>query len=76
VGQTVGTLPPGGVTSTATVQGATYYLCGATWFSPAFGANGVYYRVVPPPPGQAATADDKLLVLAKQLRVLAALEGF
>ncbi len=30
-------------------NGATYYNCGAAWFSPAYGANGVYYRVVPPP---------------------------
>jgi len=33
----------------ATVQTATYYVCNGTWFSPAFGANGVYYRVVPIP---------------------------
>jgi hypothetical protein len=31
------------------VNGATYYLCGNTWFSPSYGANGVYYRVVPTP---------------------------
>lgn len=31
------------------VQGRTYYLCGNTWFQPAYGANGVYYRVVPTP---------------------------
>jgi hypothetical protein len=31
------------------VHGATYYLCGNTWFQPAYGANGVYYRVVPAP---------------------------
>lgn len=31
------------------VNGAMYYLCGNTWFSPAYGANGVYYRVVPTP---------------------------
>jgi hypothetical protein len=31
------------------INGATYYLCGNTWFSPAYGANGVYYRVVPTP---------------------------
>jgi hypothetical protein len=31
------------------VQGQTYYMCGNTWFSPAYGANGVYYRVVPAP---------------------------
>ena len=31
------------------VNGQTYYLCGNTWFSPNYGANGVYYRVVPTP---------------------------
>jgi hypothetical protein len=31
------------------VNGAIYYFCGNTWFSPAYGANGVYYRVVPTP---------------------------
>jgi hypothetical protein len=29
--------------------GGTYYLCGNTWFQPSYGANGVYYRVVPTP---------------------------
>jgi hypothetical protein len=29
--------------------GVAYYNCGGTIFSPAYGANGVYYRVVPPP---------------------------
>ena len=32
-----------------TVQGMTYYLCDNTWFQPTYGANGVYYRVVPAP---------------------------
>jgi len=32
-----------------TVQGETYYLCGNTWFSPFYGANGISYRVVPTP---------------------------
>ena len=31
------------------VQSGTYYLCGNTWFQPSYGANGVYYRVVPAP---------------------------
>ena len=30
-------------------NGSTYYLNGNTWFQPAFGANGVYYRVVAAP---------------------------
>jgi hypothetical protein len=31
------------------VQGQQYYLCGNTWFKPSFGANGVFYTVVPTP---------------------------
>jgi hypothetical protein len=27
----------------------TYYMCGNTWFQPSYGANGVYYTVVPAP---------------------------
>ena len=49
MGQMVGALPAGCITPT--VQGTTYYLCGNTWFSAAYGANGVYYRVVPGPGG-------------------------
>jgi len=30
-------------------DGTTYYLSGNTWFKPAYGANGVYYTVVPTP---------------------------
>jgi len=34
----------------ANIQGANYYVCGSdTWFKPSFGANGVFYRVVPTP---------------------------
>jgi hypothetical protein len=46
-GAIVVTLPAG--CSSPNVRGQTYYLCGNTWFSPAYGANGVYYRVVPTP---------------------------
>ena len=28
-------------------NGVTYYLNGNTWFKPSYGANGVYYTVVP-----------------------------
>jgi hypothetical protein len=35
--------------ATPNVQGQSYYLCGNTWFQPSYGANGVYYRVVPAP---------------------------
>ncbi len=31
------------------VGGKTYYLCGNTWFKPTYGANGVFYKVVPTP---------------------------
>ena len=41
------TLPSGCISPN--VQGKTYYLCGNTWFQPSYGANGVYYRVVPGP---------------------------
>jgi hypothetical protein len=41
------TLPAGCISPK--VQGGTYYLCGNTWFQPAHGANGIYYRVVPTP---------------------------
>jgi hypothetical protein len=30
-------------------NGVTYYLSGNTWFKPSYGANGVYYTVVPTP---------------------------
>lgn len=40
-------LPPGA--TPATVAGITYYLSGNTWFKPLYGANGVYYQVVPTP---------------------------
>ena len=41
------TLPTGCV---YTAVGTTnLYKCGVTWFSPAYGANGVYYRVVAAP---------------------------
>jgi hypothetical protein len=41
------TLPAGAVVNT--MGGATYYVYQGTWFSPVYGANGVYYRVVPAP---------------------------
>jgi hypothetical protein len=41
------TLPAGCIKPS--VQGGTYYLCGNSWFQPSYGANGVYYRVVPMP---------------------------
>jgi hypothetical protein len=47
MGEIVATAPTG--CATPTVGGMTYYLCGNTWLQPAYGANGVYYRVVPAP---------------------------
>ena len=41
------TLPTGA--TIANVQGKSYYISGNTWFQPSYGANGVYYRVVPTP---------------------------
>jgi hypothetical protein len=40
-------LPAGCITPL--VEGAAYFLCANTWFSPAYGANGLYYRVITPP---------------------------
>ncbi|HTZ48405.1 MAG TPA: hypothetical protein VMH20_12480, partial [Verrucomicrobiae bacterium] len=47
VGQMTAVLPAGCITPN--VNGQAYYLCGNTWFSAAYGANGVYYTVVPTP---------------------------
>jgi hypothetical protein len=47
MGAIYATVPAGCVQPT--VQGKSYYLCGNTWFQPSYGANGVYYRVVPAP---------------------------
>jgi hypothetical protein len=47
MGAIYGTVPAG--CTLPNVQGQTYYLCGNTWFSPFYGANGVSYRVVPTP---------------------------
>lgn len=40
---------PSGCISPPVAGGSTLFLCGNTWFQPASGANGVYYRVVPAP---------------------------
>jgi hypothetical protein len=47
MGASYATLPPG--STQINRGGVTYYLNGNTWFQPAYGANGVYYRVVPTP---------------------------
>ncbi len=46
-GMSYSSLPPG--SAAINKDGTTYYLSGNTWFAPAFGANGVYYTVVPTP---------------------------
>ena len=37
------------------VGGTMAYQCGTVWYRPFFGASGVYYQAVPPPPVAAAT---------------------
>jgi hypothetical protein len=47
MGATYASLPPGcGLIS---FSNTTYYQCGNAWLRPSFGANGVYYTVVPMP---------------------------
>src|SRR5271165_3858680 len=48
MGAVYGALPAGCITPNV-AGGGTYYLCGNTWFQPAYGANGVHYTVVPAP---------------------------
>jgi hypothetical protein len=47
MGMSYATLPAGSMSISK--NGNTYYLNGNTWFQPAYGANGVYYKVVPTP---------------------------
>jgi hypothetical protein len=47
VGQMTAVLPAG--CAVPVVNKTTYYLCGNTWFTESYGANGVFYRVVPTP---------------------------
>ncbi len=47
IGATYGYLPDGCAYSP--YGGAAYYNCGGYWVRPAYGANGVYYTVVPAP---------------------------
>jgi len=47
IGTIYGTLPSG--CGYVPEGSATYYNCGTMWLQPAFGANGVYYRVVAAP---------------------------
>jgi hypothetical protein len=46
-GMAYATLPAGSMAINK--SGQTYYLNGNTWFKPAYGANGVFYTVVPTP---------------------------
>jgi len=47
MGVNYGALPAGA--KMINTNGTNYYVSGSTWFQPAFGPNGVYYRVVPVP---------------------------
>ncbi len=47
MGAITATLPHGSMSIDK--GGTTYYLNGNTWYKPAYGANGVYYRIVPAP---------------------------
>jgi hypothetical protein len=47
MGANYAALPTG--STPVTNGGMTYYVDGSTWFQPIYGANGVYYRVVPAP---------------------------
>lgn len=47
MGMSYAVLPSGA--SPVNLHGATYYVINNVWFQPAYGANGVYYRVVPKP---------------------------
>ena len=54
VGAQVTTLP--GVCSAVNVNNIMAYQCGTSWYRPYFGANGVYYQAVSPPPTVQSTA--------------------
>jgi hypothetical protein len=47
IGAKYATLPAG--CAYHPVGGMTYYTCAGSWLSPAYGANGIYYRVVAMP---------------------------
>ena len=46
IGANLATLPPN--CSYRLIEGGTYYVCGNTWLDSQYGANGLYYQVVPP----------------------------
>jgi hypothetical protein len=53
-GTLVTILPPG--SESRNVNGIMAYQCGSTWYRPYFGANGVYYEVVSPPPAEGSVS--------------------
>ncbi len=55
IGSQVAALP--GVCSAINVNGVMAYQCGTSWYRPYFGANGVYYQVVSPPPAGQSPSD-------------------
>jgi len=48
IGAIYTTLPPTDWAA-STVDNTQLFNCGGVWFQPAYGANGVFYRVVPAP---------------------------
>jgi hypothetical protein len=46
---------PGGCTA-QNVHGTMAYQCGSVWYRPYFGASGVYYEVVSPPPAEGSVS--------------------
>lgn len=55
IGSQVLMLPPG--CQSRNVDGALFYQSGTAWYRPLFGASGVYYQVVPPPPAPGGNAN-------------------
>ncbi|MFN7309269.1 MAG: hypothetical protein ACK5S1_00500, partial [bacterium] len=47
MGVSYAALPAGCITPT--VGGQSYYLCGNTWFKPAYGSGSLHYTVIPTP---------------------------
>jgi len=47
IGSMYATLPSGCVANM--VNGKGYYTCGGAWFQACYGANGIYYKVIPVP---------------------------
>lgn len=53
-GTQVTVLPPG--CTAQNIHGTMAYTNGSVWYRPYFGANGVYYEVVSPPPAEGSVS--------------------